>query len=119
MKAVSEYSTNRGITEAANDIIVDENLINFDKVKDVIDKEFEIGSGKGFAEQAYSGNETDLGDDDIHISGETDETPDDDHEAKQNDNAGTGETQEKENEVKVFVKKCRSYYRRILFYAFH
>lgn len=118
LKAVSEYSTNRGITEAANDIIVDENLINFENVKNVIDKEFEIGSGKGFAEQAYSGDETDLGDDDIHTGGETDETPDDDHEAKQDDNTGTGETQEKETDVKVFVKKCRSYYRRILFYAF-
>lgn len=118
LKAVSEYSTNRGITEAANDIIVDENLINFENVKKVIDKEFEIGSGKGFAEQAYSGDETDLNDDDIHTSGETDETPDDDHEAKQDDNTGTGEKQEKEPNVKVFVKKCRSYYRRILFYAF-
>lgn len=118
LKAVSEYSTNRGITEAANDIIVDENLINFENVKDVIDKEFEIGSGKGFAEQAYSGDETDLGDDDIHTGGETDETPDDDHETRQDDNTGTGETQEKETDVKVFVKKCRSYYRRILFYAF-
>ncbi|MBR3815436.1 MAG: Eco57I restriction-modification methylase domain-containing protein [Clostridia bacterium] len=117
LKAVSEYSTNRGITEAANDIIVDENLINFENVKNVIDKEFEIGSGKGFAEQAYSGDETDLDDDDIHTGGETDETPDD-HEAKQDDNTGTGETQEKETDVKVFVKKCRSYYRRILFYAF-
>lgn len=118
LKAVSEYSTNRGITEAANDIIVDENLINFENVKNVIDKEFEIGSGKGFAEQAYSGDETDLGDDDIHTGGVTDENPDDDHEAKQDDNTGTSETQEKETDVKVFVKKCRSYYRRILFYAF-
>lgn len=118
LKAVSEYSTNRGITEAANDIIVDENLINFENVKNVIDKEFEIGSGKGFAEQAYSGDKTDLDDDDIHTGGETDETPDEDHEAKQDDNTGTGETQEKETDVKVFVKKCRSYYRRILFYAF-
>jgi len=118
LKAVSEYSTNRGITEAANDIIVDENLINFENVKNVIDKEFEIGSGKGFAEQAYSGDETDLGDDDIHTGGETDETSDDDHETRQDDNTGTGETQEKETDVKVFIKKCRSYYRRILFYAF-
>ena len=118
LKAVSEYSTNRGITEAANDIIVDENLINFENVKNVIDKEFEIGSGKGFAEQAYSGDETDLGDDDIHTGGETDETSDDDHETRQDDNTGTGETQEKETDVKVSIKKCRSYYRRILFYAF-
>ena len=118
LKAVSEYSTNRGITEAANDIIVDENLINFENVKNVIDKEFEIGLGKGFAEQAYSGDETDLGDDDIHTGGETDETFDNDHEARQDDNTGTGETQEKETDVKVFIKKCRSYYRRILFYAF-
>ena len=118
LKAVSEYSTNRGITEAANEIIVDENLINFENVKNVIDKEFEIGSGKGFAEQAYSGDETDLGDDDIHTGGETDETSDDKNETEQGDNTNAGETQEKETDVKVFVKKCRSYYRRILFYAF-
>lgn len=118
LKAVSEYSTNRGITEAANDIIVDENLINFENVKNVIDKEFEIGLGKGFAEQAYSGDETDLDDDDIHTGGETDETSDDDHETRQDDNTGTGKTQGKETDVKVFIKKCRSYYRRILFYAF-
>ena len=116
LKAVSEYSTNRGITEAANDIIVDENLINFDNVKNVIDKEFEIGSGKGFAEQAYSGDETDLDEDDIHTNGETDETHNDNHETKQDTN--TGKSQEKETDIKVFVKKCRSYYRRILFYAF-
>lgn len=118
LKAVSEYSTNRGITEAANDIIVDENLINFENVKKIIDKEFEIDSGKGFAEQAYSGDETDLGNDDIHTGGETGETADDNHETKQDETPNTGEMSEKETDVKVFVKKCRSYYRRILFYAF-
>ena len=118
LKAVSEYSTNRGITEAANDIIVDENLINFENVKYVIDKEFEIGSGKGFAEQAYSGDGTDLGDDDIHTGGTTDEAHGDTYETKQDDNANTSEAHEKETDVQVFVNKCRSYYRRILFYAF-
>ena len=119
LKAVSEYSTNRGITEAANDIIVDENLINFENVKKVIDKEFEIGSGKGFAEQAYSGDDkTDLDDKDIHTNGKTDTTPDDNDEAQQKDNTGNSESQEKETDIKVFIKKCRSYYRRILFYAF-
>lgn len=119
LKAVSEYSTSRGITEAANDIIVDENLMSFEHVVKVIEKEFEIGSGKGFAEQAYSGDLTDLDDEDIGTEGEPGEQSNNNKNNKEDsDHNDTGESQEKENEVKVFVKKCRSYYRRILFYAF-
>ncbi len=115
LKAVSEYSTNRGITEAASDIIVDENLMNIEDIKKIIDREFEIFLGKGFAEQAYSGDETNLDDEDIETVGSGDKKD-------SNKNSGTkeddNELSEQKTDVKVFVNKCRSYYRRILFYAF-
>lgn len=118
LKAVSEYSTSRGITEAANDIIVDENLMNIEDVVKVIEKEFEIGSGKGFAKQAYSGEPTDLGGDDINTEGDPEEQSNNKNNKEKGNHNNAGESQEKENDVKTFVKKCRSYYRRILFYAF-
>ena len=117
LKAVSEYSVNRGITEAANDIIVDTNLINVESIKKIIDKEFEISSGKGLAQQTYTGDGTDLDDDDIKTGGETSNKKDNNagHQGQEGTDA---ETSEEGTEKKVFIKKCRSYYRRILFYSF-
>ncbi len=115
LKAVSEYSVNRGITEAANDIIVDTNLINVESIKKIIDKEFEISSGKGLAEQTYTGDETSLDDDDVKTSGDTGNKKDADSEDSKEYEKGTTEDN---TAYKVFIKKCRSYYRRILFYAF-
>lgn len=117
LKAVSEYSVNRGITEAANDIIVDPNLINVESIKKVIDKEYEISSGKGLAQQAYTGDGTDLDDDDVKTSGDTSNKKDNDTD-RQTSEENDAETSKGETEKKVFIKKCRSYYRRILFYSF-
>lgn len=115
LKAVSEYSVNRGITEAANDIIVDTNLINVESIKKIIDKEFEISSGKGLAEQTYTGDETNLDEDDLKTGGDTGNRKNADSEDSKEHEKGTTE---EETAYKVFIKKCRSYYRRILFYAF-
>lgn len=117
LKAVSEYSVNRGITEAANDIIVDPNLIKVERIKQIIDKEYEISSGKGLAQQAYNGEETDLDDDDVKTSGETSDKKERNTD-RQTPAEADAETAKKETEKKVFIKKCRSYYRRVLFYSF-
>lgn len=115
LKAVSEYSTNRGITEAANDIIVDEKLIQIEDIRKIIDKEYEIDSGKGLTTHAYQDADTNLDDEDIIKSDYYDE----------NITENISELHESEcyivnnnDEIKTFVKKCRSYYRRLLFYAF-
>ncbi|SDB57667.1 Type III restriction enzyme, res subunit [Ruminococcaceae bacterium FB2012] len=114
LKAVSEYSVNRGITEAAKDIIVDTNLINIDSIKRIIDKEFEITSGKGLTDQTYK-EETDLDDDDIKTNGDAVNTDKTDSKDPTGSEKGTTE---KETACRIFINKCRSYYRRILFYAF-
>ena len=111
MKVVSEYSRNRGVLEETNDIPVDLTLLNYEEIKNVIEKQGEIGSKQSLfvdiTEQ--EGNELEFPEEnedeiinDENINNEADSENDDNKKDKANDP----------------VKQFRTYYARILFYSF-
>ena len=60
MKAISEYSKNRGVAEETIEIPVDLNLLNIDIIKNVIEQENELGSKAGLSVNASSGEGNDM-----------------------------------------------------------
>lgn len=111
MKAVSDYSVNKSITDEANKLSVDGSLFNDEKIRKIIDSEFEINSTKGINHEAYSGDETDFDEPD-DFTEKSKETED------KTTQKNTGEENKQLSEREVFAKKFKSYYRRILFFAF-
>lgn len=117
MKAVSEYSKTRGVAEETIEIPVDISLLDIEAIRVVIERENELGSKAGLTIKAADGNGDDM------------DTPDD---TQQTDvttgtdtHTGTDEptdtpanTTQTEEKSKDAVKQFRSYYARILFFAF-
>lgn len=110
---ISEYSKNKGVAEETNEIPVDLNLKNIFEIWNVISKENELGSKKGFNIEAVEGDS-----DNIDI-------PDSSSEKENSDNSFTNElskdSQIKDNQNsngKDPVKQFRMYYSRILYYSF-
>lgn len=106
MRVVSEYSRNRGVLEETNDIPVDLTLLNYEEIRNIIEKQAEIGSKQSlFVDSAEEeGNELEIPDE---IEDEKEEI-DEDITSKE-------EQKSKSNDP---VKQFRTYYARILFYAF-
>lgn len=116
LTAISNYQKDKGIKEEALEIPVDMGILDDTRLREVIEKENEIGSRAGIATNAYTGE----GDDD----GKDMNTP------SPAENAGNADTPEpsqnpndKQNDKKKaeqvsLQKKIRSYYARILLYAF-
>jgi len=116
LKAVSEYSRNRGVAEETNDIPVDLSLMEFVDIWGVIGQENELGAKTGFEIKAADGegNETDVPehDEDNDNSDGTAITTD-------NPIGVTEESNEDESQLKKSpVKQFRMYYARILYFAF-
>ena len=115
LTAVSNYQKDKGIKEEALEIPVDMGILDDATLRQVIEKENEIGSRAGLAANAYTGEDDDDGKDmdtpDAGEKGDT-ETPNssDGSKNKKNDN-------EKDAQVSL-QKKIRSYYARILLYSF-
>lgn len=115
LTAVSNYQKDKGIKEEALEIPVDMGILDEATLRQVIEKENEIGSRAGLATNAYTGEGDDDGKDmdtpDAGEKGDT-ETPNssDGSKNKKNDN-------EKDAQVSL-QKKIRSYYARILLYSF-
>ncbi len=112
MNAVSNYSNSRGVVDETNDIPVDLSLLDIEDIKNVIDDQAELGSKNGLA--LFNTDEPSDDDFDFDIDellkekDKTNETPND-----------SDFDQEKIQEEKPnFEKKFRTYYARILFYAF-
>ena len=118
LNAVSEYSKTRGVAEETLDIPVDLSLLNFEMIKAAIDKENEIGSKSGFTIKGTNGEETDLDIPDPNPDPNTvdDEDEDGDREGQSPDEGN--KAPEKDKQSKDPVKQMRSYYARILFFAF-
>lgn len=112
MEVISEYSKNKGVMDEVNDIPVDLKLLNYDEIKNIIEKQAELGSNKGLS--------FDITDED----GEDFDLPEDiqtDYDDEQSDN--NDETDENINEDSIndsikYEKKIRTYFARILFYSF-
>lgn len=117
IKAVSEYSKSRGVAEETVEIPVDMSLLNIDAIRAAIERENELGSKAGLTIKGADGDGDDMDTpDDIEptdTTGRTDtatgtDTPTDE----------PADTTQAEEKAKDAVKQFRSYYARILFFAF-
>ena len=117
MKAVSEYSKTRGVAEETIEIPVDMSLLDIDAIRVAIERENELGSKAGLTIKGAAGDGDDMN------------TPEDDEPTDPTGTTGTAtgtdtptdtpaETTQKEEKGKDAVKQFRSYYARILFFAF-
>ena len=108
MDAVSQYSRDKGVMDEVNDLPVDLRLLDYDEIKNVIDKQAELGSSAGLSFD----NTDDSEGDDIDI-------PDtDDNDNQPRDITPQESFNEEDNESINYEKKIRTYFARILFYAF-
>lgn len=118
LHAVSEYSKTRGVAEETAEIPVDLSLMDIAAIRAAIEQENELGSKAGFSTKAHEGEgegsdldtpEDDTGSDTGAGSGEG-----------HGDGQGSGgENGAEQNESKKDpIKQFRSYYARILFFAF-
>ena len=118
LRAVSDYSKTRGVAEETAEIPVDLSLMDIAAIRAAIEQENELGSKAGFTTKAHEGEG----------EGSDLDTPEDDTGSDtgagrgegQGDDQGSGGqdgTTQEENR-KDPVKQFRSYYARILFFAF-
>ena len=117
MKTVSEYSKTRGVAEETVEIPVDMSLLDIDAIRVAIERENELGSKAGLTIKGAAGDGNDM------------DTPEDDESTDPTGTTGTAtgtdtqtdtpaDTTQKEEKGKNAVKQFRSYYARILFFAF-
>lgn len=113
LSVVSNYSKSRGVAEETLDIPVDLSLLDFETIRKAIERENELGSKAGLSIKAVDGDGTDLDTED----------PDNNRNAGTDEPGGntsgtdTTETHNEKNKADP-IKQFRSYYARILFFAF-
>ena len=118
LHAVSEYSKTRGVAEETAEIPVDLSLMEIAAIKAAIEQENELGSKAGFTTKAHDGEG----------EGSGLEIPDEDTASDTGDGSGDGQGDDQgssgqggaaqEENRKDPIKQFRSYYARILFFAF-
>ena len=113
IEVISQYSNSKGVMEETRDIPIDLSLLRYDELKRVIEQQAEFGTKGGLSMDAYSGDESDFDDsvedDDGGSSGN--------NEGKDSSDNKQNQTQSEEDE-KSLENKFRTYYSRILFFAF-
>lgn len=113
LDAARAYSSSRGVAEETQEIPVDLSLMEIDAIRAAIEKENELGSRDGFTTKASQGEGTDM---------DTPDQPSDDQPNTTTVHTPSEPTEEEtsstEGDKKDPVKQFRSYYARILFYAF-
>ncbi len=109
LEVVSQYSSSRGVMEETKDIPIDLSVLRFDAVKGAIDRQPELGAKDGLSTSAYSGDGSDLDDysDDILKNV-----------VEKNNNINDREHSNVNQDKKKLENKFRTYYSRILFFAF-
>ena len=118
LQKVSEYSKTRGVAEETAEIPVDSTLMDIDVIRRAIERENELGSKAGFTMKAHEGD--DEGSDLETPDNQTEGGDEDSHGTEPNGGQDAGTTTETRDESgkKDTVKQFRSYYARILFFAF-
>ncbi len=116
MDVVSEYSSSRGVKDEANDIPVDDNLFDIDEIKLEIERQAELGSKGGLKTEAHEGNGIGL------------DNPDEGNDNGDTNGIGTGSdggsdtdtssTTDVEDQIQILRNKFKTYYSRILFFAY-
>ena len=111
MDAVSEYSKEKGVMDEVNDIPVDLRLLDNEEIRNVIDRQAELGSSKGLSID----NTNDEEGEDLDIS-----TPNSEDNNTTNNTIDDSEENEGNNSEEPinYEKKIRTYFARVLFYSF-
>lgn len=113
LKAVSEYSKDKGVADEVQNLSVDLSLMKNAELMAEISKQPELGSKDGLSFNASDsnndGNDLDTGDE-ITPTGETPTTLESQPVEAQNDT--------RDNAEQKFIKQMQTYYARILFFAF-
>lgn len=117
LQAVSEYSKSRGVAEETVEIPVDMSLLDIAAIRAAIERENELGSKAGLTIKGADGDGDDMNTPDENVptdtSGETGKTT-----GTETQTAEPADTTQSEEKTKDAVKQFRSYYVRILFFAF-
>lgn len=118
LHAVSEYSKTRGVAEETAEIPVDLSLMDIAAIRAAIEQENELGSKAGFSAKAHEG-EGEGSDLDTPEDGTGSDTGAGSGEGHGDGQGSGGENGAEQNESKKDpIKQFRSYYARILFFAF-
>lgn len=112
LAAVSRYSSSRGVKDEAKDIPADDNLFFVDDIKAEIERQSELGSKGGLKIDAHTGSENDLDD------GDNQDASGEDYEKQSSPNNTGNKNVNEEDELKTLQNKLKTYYSRILFFAF-
>lgn len=116
LTAVSDYQKDKGVREEASEIPIDMGILDDEVLKSVIEKENELGSRAGLATNAYTGEDDEEGTD---FNAPDPNSGDDSHEEQKTQQEPASEQKNNDkNEQISLEKKIRSYYARILLYAF-
>lgn len=108
VKEIREYNNNKSVLEEAHDIFVDEGLLEFDELRNIISKQAEITDLQNmFKHDPYDGEGTDIDDD---TDGEGDAT--------KNGNQKDKKPASNEDELKTLRRKLQTYYFKILLFAY-
>lgn len=104
--AVSEYSSKRGVWDESKSIPVDFELLKDQQIFDVINSQGEIGSNQGLKIEGNTGNDVDI------------DVPPIEQEPPQDPKQPTPVVNIEKDDMKSLENKFKTYYSRILFFAF-
>lgn len=112
LEAISEYNNQRSVLEEVLDIPTDLGILNDEEVRKTIESQAEFNSKKGLTIEPNQGDGDEMDFDD-ETNDETSEVTDIDKETSDN----TTEIKI-DDEIKKLESKMKTYYQRLLFYAF-
>lgn len=108
LDAVREYNLSRSIEDETRDVPVDLGLLDDDLIRQVIERQAEIGSRDGMSINPFDGDEVDL---------DIDDGSEGDGESSGRPSPTPGARPSGEDDVRSLEKKLQTYYQRILFFA--
>ena len=112
LNAVSEYSQSRGVADEVVDIPVDLSLLENEDVRRVIENENALGSKEGLSTKAHQGD----GEGDDIDTPNNPSTPS--TEEGTEDNSDSDKSASDKDDTETRIKQFRTFYSRILFFAF-
>lgn len=120
MQAISDYKADKGIREEAIEISVDLGILEDPIIREVINRENEIGSGKGIAMPAHHPTrENKDGEPEIPGGEDTSDKPNNHENSDKGAKSDANEEKRGGDDiVTVLKKKIQSHYARLLLFAF-
>lgn len=113
INAISEYSSTKSVKDETMSMPVDLSLLDIPSIKDIINRQAPIGSNSGFTTEATQGEDDG---DDIDKSGTTTSGTDDGKGDGYDQSSDTSD--QKEDDIDKLIAQFRTYYSRMLFFAF-